>query len=336
MKKLNFIPFIAVLSFLFMGVPSSVMAIKLTYANFFPPTHSQSKLGDQWCKDVERVTNGEVTVQYYPAGTLLKPNQMYDGVVQGIADVGFSVLAYTPGRFPVMGTVDLPLGYSSGVVATQVANAVYNKFQPKEFNDVQVMYLHAHGPGLFFSAKKPIHTLSDLKGMKLRATSYAAKIVSAAGGTPVGGPMTEAYTNIQKGVVDGGVYPMETNKGWKMGEVVDYGTAAYSIAYTTTFYVVMNKSKWNQISKGSQNAILELNKEYIVKHGEAWDSSDSEGLVSFLNEGNQLIGLDKKEAAKWKDAVSPIIDEYAEELSKKGLTGKEIVDFTKSTLDSLQ
>ncbi len=336
MRKSSFISFIAIASFLLMSIPSAVMAVKLTYANFFPPTHIQSILGDQWCKDVERVTNGEVTVQYYPAGTLLKPKQMYDGVVQGIADVGFSVLAYTPGRFPVMGTVDLPLGYSSGVVATQVANTVYNKFKPKEFKDVQVMYLHAHGPGLFFTAKTPVRTLKDLKGMKLRATSYAAKIVKAAGGTPVGGPMTEAYTNIQKGVVDGGVYPMETNKGWKMGEVVDYGTAAYSIAYTTTFYVVMNKSKWKKISKSSQNAILELNKEYIVKHGKAWDSADSAGLVSFLNQGNQLIGLDKKEAARWKEAVSPIVDEYAGVLSKKGLKGKEIVDFTKKTLEGLQ
>ncbi|MCG8333786.1 MAG: TRAP transporter substrate-binding protein [Proteobacteria bacterium] len=336
MKKLKVLLAPAVISLLFLTVPNAAMAVKLTYANFFPPTHIQSKLADQWCKEVKQVTNGEVIVQYYPGGTLLKPRQIYDGVVNGIADIGFSVLAYSGGRFPVMGTIDLPLGYPSGEVATQVANAVFNKFNPREFKDVKVMFFHAHGPGMFFTAKTPVRKLEDLSGLKLRATAYAAKIVKAAGGTPVGGPMTEAYQNIQKGVVNGGVYPMETNKGWKMGEVVDYGTAAYDIAYTTTFFIVMNKNKWRKLSKKSQQAIEQLNKKYIALHGEAWDVSDTQGLKSFLSQGNTLIGLDKRESAKWKKAVEPIIGDYAKALDKKRLNGDEIVKYTVDTLKSLQ
>jgi TRAP-type transport system periplasmic protein len=336
MKKLNIVASFVIFSFFFLTIPSAVMAVKLTYSNFFPPTHIQSILAEEWCKEVEKVTGGEVVVQYYPAGTLTKAPQVYDGVVQGLSDVGLSVLAYSRGRFPVLGTIDLPLGYPSGMVATKVANAVYQKFQPKEFDDVKVMYFHAHGPGLFFTAKNPVRKLEDLKGLKLRATGNAAKIVKAAGGTPVAMSMPDSYQSIQKGVVDGGVYPMETNKGWRMGEVVDYGTAAYNIAYTTTFFVVMNKSKWNKISKSSQKAIEAINQDWIVKHGEAWDSSDSIGLKAFLAEGNQLIGLDKKEAAKWAKAVSPIIDDYSNVLDQKKLNGKEIVKFTRDTLKSLQ
>ncbi len=336
MKKLSLISSFVILSFMFLAVPSSVFALKLTYSNFFPPTHIQSKLAEAWCKEVKSATNGEVTVEYYPGGTLSKAPQTYDGVVQGISDVGFSVLAYSRGRFPVLGTVDLPMGYSSGVVATQVANKVYKKFMPKEFNDVQVMFFHAHGPGLFFTAKKPVRKLSDLRGLKLRATGNAAKIVKAAGGTPVAMSMSDSYQSIQKGVVDGGVYPFETNKGWRMAEVVDYGTAAYSIAYSTTFFVVMNKSKWKKISKSSQRAIIALNEKYTLKHGEAWDSSDVEGIKYFLNQGNQIIGLDKREAAKWEAAVKPIINDYVKVLNKKRLDGDAIVAFTQKTIKSLQ
>lgn len=336
MRKQSIIAFLSIFTFLVLSLPSTAMAIKLTYSNFFPPTHIQSILAKEWCEEVEKATNGEVKIQYYPGGTLSKAPQVYDGVVQGISDVGFSVLAYSRGRFPVLGTVDLPLGYSSGVVATKVANAVYDKFQPKEFNDVKVMYFHAHGPGLFFTAGKPVMKLEDLKGLKLRATGNAAKIVKAAGGTPVAMSMPDSYQSIQKGVVDGGVYPMETNKGWRMGEVVDYGTAAYNIAYSTTFFVVMNKHKWKKISKSSQRAIERINKRWVLKHGEAWDSSDTVGLRSFLNQGNQLIGLDKKEAARWKKAVNPIIEDYVGVLNKKRLKGQEIVDYTVSTLNSLQ
>ncbi len=319
---------------LFLGVPNNATAktVKLTYSNFFPPSHIQSKLAESWCKEVEKRTKGQVKVQYYPAGTLTKAKQCYDGVVNGISDIGFSVLAYSRGRFPVLGVVDLPMGYPSGVVATAVANKVYNKFQPKEFNDVKVMFFHAHGPGLFFTKKKAVRTIGDLRGLKLRATGNAAKIVRAAGGTPVAMSMPDSYQSIQKGVVNGGVYPFEANKGWRMGEVVDYGTAAYSIAYTTTFFVVMNKRKWKKLSSSSQRAITAINKKYAEEHGKAWDKSDMDGIKYFLSQGNQIIGLDKKESAKWVKKVSPIIDGYKKVLNKKRLNGNEIVNYTKKVL----
>ena len=96
-------------------------------------------------------TKGKVVVQFFPGQTLTKAKQMYDGVVQGMSDLGFCLFGYNRGRFPLMEVVDLPLGYKTGKAATKVANAVYQKFQPKELDDVQVMYLNAHGPGILFT-----------------------------------------------------------------------------------------------------------------------------------------------------------------------------------------
>ena len=97
------------LAFGYMGPVTAVAdTTKLTYSNFFPPAHIQSKLAEAWCKEVEKRTNGEVVVEYFPGQTLTKARQVYDGVVEGISDVGFSVLAYTRGRFPVISAVDLP------------------------------------------------------------------------------------------------------------------------------------------------------------------------------------------------------------------------------------
>jgi TRAP-type C4-dicarboxylate transport system substrate-binding protein len=306
--------------------------IKLTYSNFFPPTHIQSQLAEAWCKEVEKRTNGRVEVQYFPGQTLTKANQCYDGVVTGLSDIGFSVLAYTRGRFPVMEVVDLPLGYPSGVVATEVVNEVYQHFKPKELSDTEVMYLHAHGPGLLHTKGKAVRKLEDLKGLKIRAHGTSAKVVLALGGTPVAKPMPETYQMLQKGVVDGAMYPLEANKGWKLGEVTDYCTAAFSAAYTTSFFVVMNKEKWNSLPADVQATIRQINKEWVVKHGQAWDTSDFVGLRYFLNQGNEILGLDDKEQERWKEAVAPVIDEYAEEMNKKGFNGKEIVDFAVNSL----
>jgi len=141
---------------------------------------------------------------------------------------------------------------------------------------------------------------------------------------------------LQKGVVDGGVFPFEADKGWKLGEVTDYITAAFDAAYTTSFFVVMNKDKWNALPADIQKIIEKINAEWIVKHGEAWDSSDMVGIRYFLNQGGQIIGIDKKESKRWKKAVAPIISDYTETLNKKGFNGKEIVDFTSNTLNSLK
>lgn len=306
--------------------------ITLTYSNFFPPTHVQSILAQEWCNEVEARTNGQVKVDYYPAGTLTKAQNCYDGVVEGLSDIGLSAVAYTRGRFPVLGAVDLPMGYTSGVQATRVANAVYNKFQPKEFNDTAVMFFHAHGPGLVHTKGKAVRTIDDMKGLKFKATGYSAKVVSALGGVPVGMPMPETYQSIQKGVVDGGVYPLESNKGWKLGEITDYATAAFSAAYTTVFYVVMNKDKWDSLPVDVQKTIQAINEEWIVKHGKAWDDSDFEGIKFFLEQGNEIIGVDKKESQKWEAAVAPIADEYATELDGKGLNGTEIINFIRESM----
>ena len=310
--------------------------VKLTYSNFFPPGHIQSKLAEAWCKEVEARTNGQVVVDYFPGQTLTKARQVYDGVVEGLSDVGFSVLAYTRGRFPVIAAVDLPLGYTSGTVATKVVNAVYEKFQPKELSDTQVMYLHAHGPGLIHTKGKAVRKMEDMKGLKFRAHGTSALVVKALGGTPVPKPMPETYQMLQKGVVDGAVYPFEANKGWKLGEVTNYCTADFTAAYTTSFFVVMNKDKWNSLPPDVQKIIEQINQEWAVKHGEAWDTSDAQGIVFFLNQGSEIIGLDAKEGEKWKKAVAPIITDYAADMDKKGFNGTEIVDFTIETLKSLQ
>ena len=336
--------FFIILSLICIGLVFSIAAVskveadpvKLTYSNFFPPGHSQSKLAEAWCKEVKKRTAGQVVVEYFPGQTLTKAKQVYDGVVEGISDVGFSVFAYTRGRFPVMAAVDLPLGYTSGTVATKVINAVYKKFTPKELTDTQVMYLHSHGPGLIHTKSKAVRKMEDMKGLKFRAHGTSALVVQALGGTPVPKPMPETYQMLQKGVVDGAVYPFEANKGWKLGEVTRYCTADFSAAYTTSFFVVMNKDKWNAISAANQKIIEQINMEWVDKHGEAWDTSDALGIVFFLNQGGQIIGLEAKEAERWEKAVAPIIEDYKANMDKKGLRGTETVDFTIKTLNSLQ
>ncbi len=161
--------------------------ITLSYSIFFPPAHDQCVAGENWAREIEKRSDGRVKINIFSGGTLAKADETYNAVSAGIADIGMSCFAYTRGRFPVMEAIDLPLGYPDGKTATLVANEFYKKMTPAELDDVKVLYLHAHGPGLLHT-KKPVTTLEQIKGLKVRSTGLSAKVVSALGGVPVAMP----------------------------------------------------------------------------------------------------------------------------------------------------
>lgn len=325
--KLFFVVILA--SFIVPCVPNGVLAqkvISLNYANFFPAPHKHSILAEQWCKEIEQRTNGRVKITYFPGGTLSPAAQIYDGVVKGIADIGFSCFAYTRGKFPLTEVIDLPIGLKNGYTATRLINEYYKKFKPKEIDEVKVMYLHAHGPGMLHT-KKPVNKLEDIKGMKIRATGLAAKIVTSLGASPVGTTMPETYDALRTGVAEGAMAPFEALQGFKWGEVINSSTVAYGSGYSTGMFIVMNKGKWNSLSPDIQKIIMDVNEEWIEKQGRLWDEIEKEGIDFTQKRGNKIIYLTKEEDARWAAAVRPLLDEYLKTMKAKGLPGDEALKF---------
>jgi TRAP-type C4-dicarboxylate transport system substrate-binding protein len=316
--------FLMALAAFLISNPVQAKTISLNYSIFFPPSHDQCKAGIAWAEEIEKRTSGQVKITVFPGGTLTKANQCYDGVVKGISDIGMSCFAYTRGKFPVMEAIDLPLGYPSGTVATRVANDFFTAIQPAELSDVKVLYLHAHGPGLLHT-KKPVHTLADLKDMKIRSTGLSAKVVKSLGGVPVAMPQGSTYESLQKGVVEGTFGPIEVLKGWHQGEVVKSSTDCFSVGYTTSMYVVMNLKKWKSLPQEIQNIITAVSSEWIDVHGKAWDHGDNDGRRFTLSLGNEIISLSQDQSAQWKSAVQPVIDDYIKTSKDKGLAGDKHV-----------
>lgn len=315
--------FIGVAFFTSGALQAQAAPTKLTFSIFFPPTHGQAKAAIDFAKQIEIRTQGKVEVTAFPGGTLTKAPQVYDGVVKGISDIGNSCFAYTRGRFPVMAAVDLPMGYPSGKVASRVADEFAKTVNPPELQDVKVLYVHAHGPGLLHT-KKPVKTLEDLKGMKIRATGLSAKVVEALGGVPVAMPQGDTYESLQKGVVEGTFGPMEVLKGWKQGEVIDYTTECFSVGYTTAMFVVMNLDKWNALPDDVKKVIDELGALWTNVHGYVWDSTDEQGREFTKSLDNEIISLSDAESARWREAVAPVLNEYASDTPNGGEYVKKV------------
>ena len=309
------------------AVHAQQKTITLNYSNFMPAPHKISILAEEWCREIEKRTNGGVKVTMFHGGTLTPATQAYDGVVNGLSDIAMGVFSYHRGRFPLTEFSDLPIGFRSCVTMGRLFNEYYAKFKPKELDDVKVMYLLGNPPATAMTIKKPILKLEDLKGLKMRVTPLATPIMTALGAAPVAMPMGDSYDALSKGVVDGGFFPQEALEGWKLGEVVKYSMDSCPVAWTSAWYVVMNKKKWDSMPRDWQRIIEKVNAEWIDKMGKVWEEVDASGKAYFIKRGGKIVALPKSEDERWRKAVQPVLDNYVKTTKAKGLPGDQVLKF---------
>jgi len=130
----------------FEGAYAQPKVITLKFANFFPPVGKQTLIGKEFIEEIEKRTHGRVKITYYPGGTLLTAPAMIDGIIKGIADIGYTNVDYSPGRFPVTEVCVVALGYPSAWVGSQCMNDFYQRFKPKEWDVVHPLWFNSCKP----------------------------------------------------------------------------------------------------------------------------------------------------------------------------------------------
>ena len=296
-------------------------------AHFFPATHNAETILIQgWIEAIDEATDGQVQITSYPGGTLLAAADIYNGVVQGIADIGLSCFAYTPGRFPVLEAFELPgITYANSKSASMVAWEGITTLNPAEIQDTHLMMVVATGPGDLFT-KTPVRTLDDLQGMEIRATGLSATTLSLLGGTPVAMAQSETYEALQKGVVQGNLSPVEVLKGWNLAEVSDYITLT-PFLYNTLFYITFNLEKWNSMPQDLQDKVTAATTKFHEEVGIGlWDMANEPAMDYAVNEmGMEVITLSDEEKAIWIDKVMPLQEEYTERVAD--LTDIDVISY---------
>ena len=337
MKKKNFL-MICILSFVIVALSGPISkstastaqeVIKLKFSTYLVADHPVAVAAQQFCAEIKKRTNGRVEILFYPNGTVLSATKTYQGVASGIADIGMSNISYTRGRFPVMELLDLPMGFSSAHVATKVDNEFYNKFKPKDFDNVHLLYLHGCSPYVIFTTKKPVRTLEDLRGMKIGGKGRIADTLKTLGAVPVPVEAADYYESLQRGIVEGMALPSNLLKDWKLGEVVKYSTNVQSLGSVYTFYVVFNLEKWNNLPSDIKKIIDEVSSEWQEKTATAWSGAANDGIAFLLTRGGQTIDLSVQESAKWQKAASPIITSYVKEMEAAGHKRTDIEGYLK-------
>ena len=306
---------------------------RMTYNVFFPSSHAAAKLAKEWADEVYKRTDGRLKVDVYAGSVLSNDSENYNCVVFGAADIGMSCFAYSRGLFPLIECLDLPHGYRTGAQATKVANAFIRHFKPEELSDVELMYVHAHGPGVL-ACHKDVKTIDDIKKLRLRGTGVTAMAIRAMGADAVGLSQGETYEALRKGVVEGTLCPIETLNGWKQGEVIDNVVRIPSLGYTTSMFVVMNRDSWARLPADIQKIIREINEEWIVRHGQKWDEMDAEGEAYVRSLGKSISEVTPAEDERFRAALAPIMGQWKERAERKGLPGGEALEFIRKEIAS--
>jgi TRAP-type C4-dicarboxylate transport system substrate-binding protein len=188
--------------------------------------------------------------------------------------------------------------------------------------------MHSSGVTVMMT-KTPVHKLEDLKGLVIRAPGTIGKAVKALGGSPAPTPMSEVYDALSKGVIQGVFTGVMGLKDWRFAEVVGYTTLCWQVSSVYPFYVVMNKRSWEKLPQDVKEIFNKAVEEYKEKFALMWNSVEVEGKEFGLKHGVEFIELSREEAARWRKAVQPVIDEYEKDMVGKGFGTDEVRGWVK-------
>ena len=284
---------------------------------------------DVWAKNVEKDSEGRIKIDQFPSMQLGgKPPELLDQAIDGVADIVWTVVGYTPGRFPRTEVFELPFSVTDAGAASYAYWKMYEEHMMESFKDVHILATFVHGPGVIH-ASEPVKTPADMAGLKLRGPSRQTNaLLKTLGAEPVGMPVPAIPEALSKGVVDGAVIPWEVTGALKVPELVDYHTEFTGPAlYTVTFVLAMNNDAYNGLPDDLK-AVIDKNSglEFSVFAGTTMQSFDAPARAAAVENGNEITTLNAEESAAWAEAAKPVTEAWIADMKSKGIDGQALID----------
>lgn len=314
------------------GLPrqtAMAQATELKLTSFVPPTHViWADVLMPWAKELESKSGGKITVRGFPSMQLGgKPPELYRQVVQGIADLTFTLPGYTSGDFPMMALTELPGTAKDAEDGTRKLWKNFDQFLARDFKDTKVLMLWNSDSAGLMCREKPVRTWEDVKGMKIRTPSAAqAAQIAAMGATPIPMPITQVYNSLERGVIDAAMVPASVGLDFKVIEVAKYYTYNAPLGHSP-FLVAMNKQRYDGLPADVKKAIDDSTGLQLSLKGAAiYDKQNQATLAAVKKDSNkELILLSDAENKRWRDSFKSLIQAEADKADKAGLPGAGLV-----------
>jgi TRAP-type C4-dicarboxylate transport system substrate-binding protein len=333
-------------AFLFAGAmlfASSVVAkdeVKTLTVHHFLSSKSplQTKFLEPWAKKIEETSGGKLKIEIFPSMSMGgKPNELYKQVRDGSSDIVWTLPGYTPGVFPRTEVFELPTVHIGDSVATSIA--IREKFDliKDDFTDVQPLLVYVAAGNAMHTVNKKISSIEDLKGLKLRAPSRTAGwYIEEMGAEPVGMPLPALPQALSKNAIDGGLIPFEVFPPYKFAQLTQYSVEGEKGERfgTSVFMLLMNKDRFNSLSKDLQKVLMDsVNIDTVKEVGQLWMDVEKPGIkMQNDSENGEVVKLDSKAMSEFNAAGELVVKRWINEANEKGIDGQKLVDLAREAI----
>ncbi|MGE0798759.1 MAG: TRAP transporter substrate-binding protein [Lautropia sp.] len=308
--------------------------VTLRFAQLVPFTHPyHTGIILPWAADVERATNGRVKVEVTtaPLGPMARN---YDLVQQGIADIAGGNHLLNPGRFDVTQIIQGYVGTDSPEAVSVAFYRTYRKYleQANEHVGTHVLAVHVSGAAHIFTSKKEVKTVADLKGVKLLVPGVVmGKMISSMSAVPITRAVPEYYDAVSKGIVDGVLGTNSAVSGFKVEPLIGYQLEIPGGMHFSSFFLVVNKAKWESLSQEDRTAIDSVSGERLARLA---------GKVLAKQQDDAIAARKAEGRIKTTVASAPVVEDFRKHLSffetewkaaakAKGIDGDAALNFFK-------
>ncbi|UOA28472.1 TRAP transporter substrate-binding protein [Pseudosulfitobacter sp. DSM 107133] len=320
------------------AAPASAQEVTLSLHQFLPAQANVPRLVlDVWADNVEKDSGGRIKVDRYPSMQLGgKPPELMDQAIDGVADIVWTVVGYTPGRYPSTEVFELPFIMTNARAASRAYWEMFEEhMKDTEFKDVHILGTWVHGPGMIH-ANREVKVPADMEGLKIRGGSRLINdYLSALGATPVGMPVPAVSEGLSKGVIDGTTIPWEVTAALKVPELVHNHTEFEGKAlYVLTFVLAMNKDRYDSLPDDLKKVIDDNSGlEFSVFAGGTQADADGPARAAAVAMGNNIVTVSEEDAKAWREAAQPVYDAWIADMDSKGIDGQALIDEATMLMD---
>jgi TRAP-type C4-dicarboxylate transport system substrate-binding protein len=300
-------------------------AITLRYASPYSPGHPFSRADKTWMEYVEQRSQGRVRIQPFWGGSLMDEAEGVRELEAGVADVAFVAPIYTrAGMHFIRGQTPFYDGAVDMRVQSRVFLTLWDTYPQLRAELDAVIPLVATGGSTqeVMTTNRPIRSLADLKGLRLRAPMEVTALLEKLGVDAEFMPMGEVYTALAKGTIDGVVAPQDTLRALRFAEVVKYCTVL-SLGRGAYYSRAMNRESWNRLPPDLQKIVEESRAVWSDASISELVAAADKGRDYAIERGVEYIQLPEPDMSRLRELYAEMAQEKADELEQAGLPGRE-------------
>lgn len=297
--------------------------ITLTSTSHVPGVSSLAKLQNKAWANLERMSNGKIKVNASWSASVHSVREGRKAARTGLTDHAPCFSLYTARDYNMVGALGLPFLFNNSHEAVATAEHLYPKYLKKEFEVYKVKTMReAHTGPYHLYNNKPVKTLEDVKGMKVRAGGGThAQIIAALGATQVSMPGADAYTAMQRNTLDAIHFNDAAALIFKLHEVAKYRSSNGFNVLTIEY--CMGGNWFDALPADLQVVVNNWGRQMAIAEAVGfYDYGGQVNVIKMQEKGLTKINLPESELKRWRGAVSGVEAAWIATTEKKGLPAK--------------